>query len=126
LEGIFSSKINIKEIFYEVWRVVIFKITTLLFLCQKQRQLRKNRNFVREKSTHVQRLILAKEVAKLSNLFVCRGKRLCGFLISKGCECIKADVDKKNPDYMVYLFERTQKFSNAMDEWQRGELIYHK
>lgn len=59
----------------------------------------------------------------MNKVFVCKGKRLCGFLISKGLTCFKADVDKNNPDYMVYLFERTQELESAMKEWQSNKRL---
>ena len=30
----------------------------------------------------------------MKKLFVCKSKRLAGFLVSHGCECIKVDTDK--------------------------------
>jgi hypothetical protein len=50
-------------------------------------------------------------------MFVCKSKRLAGFLVSKGCNCIKVDSDRTNPNYLVFLFERNDTLLNAMKEW---------
>ena len=53
-------------------------------------------------------------------MFVCKSKRLAGFLISHGCECKKVDKDKMNPNYLVFLFEKTDNWDFAMKEWQKN------
>lgn len=55
----------------------------------------------------------------MGKLFVCKSKRLAGFLITHGCECIKIDKDKLNPDYSVFLFEKTDRWDTAMKEWSQ-------
>lgn len=55
----------------------------------------------------------------MDKLFVCKSKRLAGFLITHGCECIKIDKDKLNPDYSVFLFKKTDIWDTAMKEWSQ-------
>ena len=55
----------------------------------------------------------------MNKLFVCKSKRLAGFLVSHGCECVKVDTDKLNPKYSVYLFEKTELLNTVMKEWSK-------
>ena len=55
----------------------------------------------------------------MNKLFVCKSKRLAGFLVSHGCECVKVDTDKLNPKYSVYLFEKTELWNTVMKEWSK-------
>ena len=58
---------------------------------------------------------------KKKKLFVCKSKRLAGYLVSHGCECVKVDTDKLNPKYSVYLFEKTELWNAVMKEWSKKE-----
>lgn len=55
----------------------------------------------------------------MNKLFVCKSKRLAGFLVSHGCDCVKVDTDKLNPKYSVYLFEKTELWNTVMKEWSK-------
>ena len=55
----------------------------------------------------------------MNKLFVCKSKRLAGFLVSHGCECVKVDTDKLNPKYSVYLFEKMELWNTVMKEWSK-------
>lgn len=57
------------------------------------------------------------------SLFVCKSKRLAGFLVSNGCECIKVDVDNLNPNYCVFLFEKTECWDKSMKEWSTKNIL---
>ena len=55
----------------------------------------------------------------MHKLFVCKSKRLAGFLVSHGCECVKVDTDKLNAKYSVYSFEKTELWNTVMKEWSK-------
>ncbi len=55
----------------------------------------------------------------MNGLFVCKSKRLAGYLVSHGCECKKIDKDRTNPNYSVYLFEKTKLWDKIMKDWSK-------
>lgn len=55
----------------------------------------------------------------MNNVFVCKGTKLAAFLIGKGCRCFNIDIDKKNPTYLVFLFDKNQCCENALNIWNR-------
>jgi hypothetical protein len=51
-------------------------------------------------------------------VFICHGVKLARFLISHGLECKKVELDKVNPDYLIYKFEKTNEIDKLMGIWQ--------
>ena len=54
-------------------------------------------------------------------MFICHGVKLARFLISHGLECKKVELDKVNPDYLIYKFEKTNEFERLMGIWQSNQ-----
>jgi hypothetical protein len=52
------------------------------------------------------------------DVFVCKSSILTAFLIRNKCNCFKVDLDNKNSDYLIHLFDRDENLKSAMDKWQ--------
>ena len=57
-------------------------------------------------------------------MFVCKSKTLANFLMNEGLKCKKVDKDRLNPKFMVFLFERNESLSKAMDKWELTKNTY--
>ena len=51
-------------------------------------------------------------------MFACKGVKLAHFLISHSLLCKSVELDKSNPEYLVYLFEKTEQLDIVMKMWQ--------
>lgn len=49
--------------------------------------------------------------------YVCKRLRLYTFLTGKGFIPINSMPDRENPKYIVWLFEKNEKFGKALDEY---------
>jgi hypothetical protein len=58
------------------------------------------------------------------NYFVCKSKRLANFLMEQNIKCEKVDKDRANPNFMIFLFKRSEELSKALDKWDRDKNTY--
>ncbi|MDB2089341.1 DUF5659 domain-containing protein [Clostridium paraputrificum] len=52
-------------------------------------------------------------------MYVIKSKNLASFLIGKGFNLIKKDVDMTNSRYNVYLFKDTEELRNIINIWNK-------
>jgi len=46
---------------------------------------------------------------------------MAAFLIRCGCHCFKTDLDNENNNYLIHLFDKDDKWNNAMNLWMKTE-----
>lgn len=54
----------------------------------------------------------------MSNLFVCKSKRLANYLIENGNSVLKIDIDQKAKGFLVFLFEKNELLSKNLEKWR--------
>ena len=57
-------------------------------------------------------------------LFCCKGKRLANYLLEHDCKLIRIDCDQKSEGFLVFIFEKSQNLSNAMQSWKVDRETY--
>lgn len=52
-------------------------------------------------------------------MYVIKSKNLASFLLGKGFDLVRKDVDSNNTRYNIYLFNDTEELRNVIGLWNR-------
>lgn len=52
-------------------------------------------------------------------MYVIKSKNLASFLLGKGFDLVRKDVDSNNNRYNIYLFNDTEELRNVIGLWNR-------
>lgn len=58
--------------------------------------------------------------------YVCRKMRLMSLLLERGFDVVNARPDRKNPKYMVWIFEDTPKLREAIEDYYNDEKFLNR
>ena len=50
-------------------------------------------------------------------MFVCKSKKLANYLLDNDSKLIKIDIDKKNKNYLVFIFKKNKKLESNLKKW---------
>lgn len=57
-------------------------------------------------------------------LFCCKGKRLANYLLAHDCKLIRIDCDQKSEGFLVFIFQKSQNLTNALQSWKTDKETY--
>lgn len=52
-------------------------------------------------------------------MFVCKSISLANFLMGNGLRCERVDEDRSNPNYVVFLFGKSDEWDILMKKWTK-------
>lgn len=59
-------------------------------------------------------------------MYVCRKIRLCSYLLSKGFQYIREDIDLKEPTRKVWLFKDNKDLRDAIDDYYNRDAFLNR
>ena len=54
-------------------------------------------------------------------MFVCKSKRLANYLIENKCEIVKIDEDKKNKNFLIFIFKNNKLLNEVLNIWDNKD-----
>lgn len=63
-------------------------------------------------------------VIGVNGVFCCKGKRLTNYLLERDCKLLRVDFDQKSDRFLVFIFEKNDNFSKAMQTWKLDKDTY--